>query len=88
MIRSHSQEVFGSSVWVEIPVLAFREDTCLRRGDEDLGDSVEGEEHQRLHRRKSVAEIDKSCDENEEIEDNGSHVAERHSDGGGGGGRS
>jgi hypothetical protein len=59
-------------------VLAFRKDSLLRRSDEDLGDSVEGKQHQGLERCQSIAEVDQGGDENEKVQHEGSEVAESH----------
>jgi hypothetical protein len=81
-IRSHFREFVALSILVEMPVLTFRQDALLRRSDEDLGDGVEGEQHQWLERCQSIAEIHQGRDEDEKMQHERSDVAESHCGGG------
>jgi hypothetical protein len=62
-------------------VLTFRKNAFLRHGNEDLGDSVKSQQHQRFERGQSIAEVDKSRDENEKVQHEGANIAERHGGG-------
>ena len=64
--------------FVEVPVLTFRKNAFLRHGNEDLGDSVKGQQHQRFERGQSIAEVDQGGDEDEKVQHEGSDVAESH----------
>jgi hypothetical protein len=75
-----SREVGVSTFWVEMPMLAFREDPLLWRRDEDLRYRVQGEQEQRFEGCEGVAEIHEGRDEDKDIEDKGSDIAQRHCD--------
>lgn len=60
-------------------MLTFREDPLLRCGHEDLGYGVEGKQQQRFKSSESVTEIHEGRDEDQDIENNGSDIAQRHS---------
>ena len=61
-----------------MPMLTLREDALLRRRDEDLGDGVQAEHHQGVERGEGVAEVHEGGDEDEDAEDEGANIAERH----------
>ena len=61
-------------------VLTFREDPLLRRGHEDLGDCIDREESEGIEMGEGVAEIHQRRNEDQDVEDEGSHIAESHGD--------
>ena len=78
VIRSRFQGALESPVLIEVSVLTFREDPLLRRSHEDLGDGIERKQEERFEGGQSVAEIHEGRDEDQDVEDNGSHIAQRH----------
>ena len=67
-------------------MLTFRKDALLGRGHEDLGDCIEGDEGEGVEMGEGVAEIDQRRDEDQDVENEGSHIAEGHCGSGCGGG--
>lgn len=59
-------------------VLTFRDDARLGRSHEDLGGSIDGNEDDGFEVRKRVVEVDQGGYEDEDVEDEGSDVAESH----------
>jgi hypothetical protein len=65
-------------------VLTFRKDPLLRRGHEDLGDCIDCEEGEGVEMGEGVAEIHQRRDKDQDVENEGSHIAQSHCGGKGG----
>lgn len=59
-------------------VLTFREDGLLRCSHEDLGDNIDGEEGEGIEMGEGVAEVHQGRDKDQDVEHEGSHVAQSH----------
>jgi len=59
-------------------VLTFRKDPLLWRGHEDLGDCIDREEGEGIEMGEGVADIDQRRDKDQDVEDEGSHIAQSH----------
>jgi hypothetical protein len=71
MIHNHSLGKLASCVLVNMTHLTSRYHALLGRGDEDLSQSVQDDQERRLKTGESVANVDKSSDEDEQIQDEG-----------------
>lgn len=78
MIRSHSLEQLVSCDSVKVAHLTSRYHALLGRDDEDLGQSVEDDEEQRLETGEGVANVDQSSDKDEQTEDERAQVIKGH----------
>jgi len=59
-------------------VLTFREDAGFGLGHEDLGNDIDGQQGEGVEVGEGVAEVYEGGDEDEDVEDEGSHIAESH----------
>ena len=76
--RNRSRAGRGSYVGVQMAVLTSRKDAGLRGRHEDLRRRIQDQQEERVERRQRVAEVDKSCEENKDIEHQRSDIDQSH----------
>lgn len=59
-------------------MLVSGEDSMLWRRCKNLGNGIKKDKHHWLESSKSIAKVHQSCNEDDEVEDEGSDIAERH----------